>query len=133
MLEARAHSGAVRQVRYPVKWGVIPSPYLPSPGVAYTASKHALRGITLNTAASYGSKGIRCNIIMPGAMNTNIGDSFKAGIHQEGFENMQKSRAVYSPMVDTNGIGKTVTYLISDFAEAINGACITADGGWSAF
>ncbi|KAK2760868.1 hypothetical protein FQN54_002108 [Arachnomyces sp. PD_36] len=102
-------------------------------GVAYTASKHALKGITLNTAAMYGSKGIRCNIIMPGGMHTNIADCFKSGVHEEGFATMKKSMHVHAPMVDTKNLGKTVTYLMSDYSDTINGACITADGGWAAF
>lgn len=70
---------------------------------------------------------------MPGAMETNIADCLKSGVHPEGYSNMQKTREVHSPMVDTKNLGKTVAYLISDYAEGINGACITADGGWSAF
>jgi enoyl-[acyl-carrier-protein] reductase (NADH) len=70
---------------------------------------------------------------MPGGMDTNISDGYKSGVHEEGFSNMMKTREVYTPMVDTKNLGKTVTYLISDYAEAINGACIAADGGWSAF
>lgn len=70
---------------------------------------------------------------MPGGMVTNISDCLKSGVHHEGYANMQKTREVHSPMVDTKNLGKTVAYLISDNSDAINGACITADGGWSAF
>ena len=35
-------------------------------GVAYTASKHALLGISRNTAWQYAKEGIRCNVILPG-------------------------------------------------------------------
>ena len=42
-------------------------------GAAYTVSKHALIGLTRNTAAFYGTKGIRCNAMVLGAVNTNIG------------------------------------------------------------
>jgi len=41
-------------------------------GAAYTASKHALIGLTKNTGYMYGKSGIRCVAIAPGAMNTNI-------------------------------------------------------------
>ena len=41
-------------------------------GVAYTAAKHALVGLTRNTAWMYAAKGIRCNAICPGATKTNI-------------------------------------------------------------
>ena len=35
-------------------------------GVAYTASKHALVGVTKNTAWLYKDDGVRCNAICPG-------------------------------------------------------------------
>ena len=41
-------------------------------GVAYTASKHALVGLTRNTAWRYVLDGIRCNAIAAGAVATNI-------------------------------------------------------------
>lgn len=54
-------------------------------GVAYTASKHALIGLTKNTAAFYRLKGIRCNAIQCGAMRTNIGQTAMAnGYCEEG-------------------------------------------------
>lgn len=36
------------------------------PGAAYTASKHGLIGLTKNTAAFYGKKGVRCVAVLPG-------------------------------------------------------------------
>src|SRR3712207_7406471 len=44
-------------------------------GAAYTASKHALVGLTRNTAWMYAKRGIRCNAICPGATITNIGET----------------------------------------------------------
>jgi len=44
-------------------------------GAAYTASKHALVGLTRSTAWMYAKKGIRCNAICPGGTATNIGET----------------------------------------------------------
>lgn len=41
-------------------------------GVAYTASKHAVIGLTTSTAAFCRSQGIRCNAVAPGGVHTNI-------------------------------------------------------------
>lgn len=41
-------------------------------GAAYTAAKHALLGLTRNTAWSYRDQGIRCNAILPGGVATNV-------------------------------------------------------------
>src|ERR1700677_3526879 len=49
-----------------------------SAGAAYTASKHALLGLTRNTAWRYAKEGIRCNAICPGAVKTNIEESMPA-------------------------------------------------------
>lgn len=39
-------------------------------GAAYTASKHALIGLTKNTGYMYAKKNIRCNAICPGGVET---------------------------------------------------------------
>lgn len=41
-------------------------------GVAYTAYKHAVGGLTKNTASMYENDGIRVNAIAPGGIKTNI-------------------------------------------------------------
>jgi NAD(P)-dependent dehydrogenase (short-subunit alcohol dehydrogenase family) len=41
-------------------------------GAAYTASKHAVAGFTKNTGFMYAQKGIRCNSIASGSVETNI-------------------------------------------------------------
>jgi NAD(P)-dependent dehydrogenase (short-subunit alcohol dehydrogenase family) len=46
-------------------------------GAAYGASKHSVIGLTKNTGFMYTEKGIRCNAIAPGAVETNIGSSIK--------------------------------------------------------
>ena len=44
-------------------------------GAAYTASKHAVAGLTANTGYMYAQSGIRCNGIAPGGVMTNIQSS----------------------------------------------------------
>jgi NAD(P)-dependent dehydrogenase (short-subunit alcohol dehydrogenase family) len=44
-------------------------------GASYTASKHAVVGLTKNVGFQYAKLGIRCNAIAPGAVNTNIGST----------------------------------------------------------
>ena len=47
-------------------------------GAAYTASKHAVIGLTKNVGFQYAKSGIRCNAIAPGAVQTNIGSTIAA-------------------------------------------------------
>lgn len=75
-------------------------------GVAYTVSKHGLIGLTKNTAAFYASKGIRCNAIAAGAMQTNIAKEFmQGGLNMEGYMVMKKTcksppREIRSTLMD---------------------------------
>ncbi|MGP1679520.1 MAG: SDR family oxidoreductase [Burkholderiales bacterium] len=41
-------------------------------GVAYTASKHGMNGLSLSVAAEEGDHGIRCTSLMPGLVNTDL-------------------------------------------------------------
>ncbi|KAJ5235700.1 uncharacterized protein N7469_004868 [Penicillium citrinum] len=102
-------------------------------GAAYTASKHGLVGLTKNTAAFYGDKGIKCNALMMGGMNTNIADVFQNGVNMDG---MQKFKSVFeavnAPMCDVNEVAGFCTSLTyGKGASIINGACIAVDNGWS--
>ncbi|EON68401.1 hypothetical protein W97_07725 [Coniosporium apollinis CBS 100218] len=102
-------------------------------GAAYTASKHGLVGITRNTAAAYAKQGIRCNIVLPGTMETNIAHSMPACPNESLVKVTQSMLAVHPNFVQVDHVAKTVVHLASDSAEAINGAIITADGGFTAF
>ncbi|KAK5171752.1 uncharacterized protein LTR77_003388 [Saxophila tyrrhenica] len=103
-------------------------------GAAYTVSKHGLLGLTKNTAVFYGPKGIRCNAIMAGAMETNISKSFQqTGINMEGYGLMRQTFPEETFVsVEVEKVAKLVTYLCSDSGSIVNGACWTADGGVTA-
>ncbi|CAG7959862.1 unnamed protein product [Penicillium olsonii] len=102
-------------------------------GAAYTASKHGLVGLTKNTAAYYGNMGIKCNALMMGAMETNIGDAFGAGFNAPGMEKMKTVlEAIQAPYVDINEVaGFCVNMTYGRGAGQINGATIAIDNGWT--
>src|SRR5882762_309059 len=54
-------------------------------GPSYTAAKHGLIGLTLSIAVGFARKGIRCNAINPGAVNTEISAHSGGDYHPEGF------------------------------------------------
>ncbi|KAI5370847.1 putative short-chain dehydrogenase/reductase SDR, NAD(P)-binding domain superfamily [Septoria linicola] len=103
-------------------------------GAAYTASKAGLIGLTKNTAAFYRLKGIRCNAIAAGAMQTNIGNSLANGdFNMDGMMVMKKTFGDWEGgYADLNKMAKLVAFLSSEDAEMINGALVTADGGITA-
>jgi NAD(P)-dependent dehydrogenase (short-subunit alcohol dehydrogenase family) len=100
-------------------------------GAAYTASKHALIGLTKNTGFMYAQKGIRCNAIAPGGVNTHIADSLIPDAL--GYERCIAGASLMPRMGEPEEIAQLAAHLCSDEASFINGAVITADGGWTAY
>jgi NAD(P)-dependent dehydrogenase (short-subunit alcohol dehydrogenase family) len=100
-------------------------------GAAYTSSKHALIGLTKNIGYMYSSKGIRCNGIAPGGVNTNIMDGVKP--NNAGLEIISKGMASNPRMGEPFEIAELALFLASDKSSNINGAVIIADGGWTAY
>lgn len=98
-------------------------------GVAYAASKHAVVGVTENTAAVYRADGIRCNAVAPGAVKTNI----------EAPMNSQLAATRLGPtmqgtipgMGEPEQLAAAICFLASDEAGFISGVNLPVDGGWS--
>lgn len=100
-------------------------------GATYTASKHAVVGFTKNTGFMYADKGIRCNAIAPGAVETNIGSTMK-NINEFGISRTRLAQGVIPRIGKPEEIAKVALFLASDESSFINGTVITADGGWTA-
>lgn len=101
-------------------------------GAAYTASKHALIGLTKHTAAFYGSKGIRCNAMALGAVETNIGYGLDKP-SEAGVEVLQKSMSSMPAPAKPRDIANLALFLVSDESSYLNGSVVTADGGWTSY
>jgi NAD(P)-dependent dehydrogenase (short-subunit alcohol dehydrogenase family) len=100
-------------------------------GTAYTASKHGVIGLTRSIAYLYAEDGIRCNAICPGGVETNIGRTATPSV-QWAYQRLEKSFAKAVRMAQPDEIAALVSWLSSDEASNVNGAVITADGGWMA-
>lgn len=101
-------------------------------GAAYTASKHAVMGLTKNTGYMYATKGIRCNAIAPGGVETNIGDSI-GQINEFGMGRIQGGMANNPRSAKAEEIATIALFLASDDSSFVNGTIITADSGWTAY
>jgi len=98
-------------------------------GVAYTASKHAVVGLTKSTALLHAADGIRTNAVAPGAVHTNIEAPMNSQIFGERMgKYMQNIPRIASPEEVAAGI----VFLASDEASNFNGVVLPCDGGWSA-
>ncbi len=101
-------------------------------GAAYTASKHAVIGLTRNSAYMYQQEGIRTNAITPGGIKTNIAESM-TGIDEFGMQRQSVGMPTSPAPGDAEDIAQAALFLASDKAKYINGAILPVDGGWTAY
>ncbi|MFM7071670.1 MAG: SDR family NAD(P)-dependent oxidoreductase [Planctomycetota bacterium] len=99
-------------------------------GAAYTASKHALNGLTKSIAAFYKGQGIHANAVAPGAVHTNIEAPFKSEF-AAGVLGPWLQVGVFK-QASADEAASTITYLLSAEASNVNGAILPCDAGWSA-
>ena len=98
-------------------------------GVAYTASKHAVVGLTRSTAFMYGPSGLRVNAVAPGATITNIEATFASEL---GAQRVRQAMAILPDAAEAEALAASITFLLSDDGVNINGVVLASDGGWSA-
>lgn len=103
-------------------------------GPSYSAAKHGVIGLTLSLAVGLISKGIRCNAINPGGINTNIGGNSGGDYHPEGMKMLLDITGKFptNKYGDTEDIAKAALFLCSDDSKHINGAVLAVDNGMSA-
>ncbi len=100
-------------------------------GTAYTASKHALVGLTRSIAFTHVEDGIRCNAICPGGVSTGIADRDDPrdpfGAHRYRLAHATKPRHG-----EPDEVAAVAAFLASDRASFVNGAIVPVDAGWTA-
>ena len=102
-------------------------------GAVYTASKHALVGLTKNTGYMYAKKNIRCNAICPGAIETDIGSGeYMKHVNQDGMNTIMANIGGNPRSGSPSEIAEIAVFLASDESSLINGQCLAADAGWTA-
>ena len=99
---------------------------------AYGASKAAVIGITKSVALDFVGKGVRCNAICPGTVDT---PSLQQRLRDTG--DYEKARAEFNARQPMGRLGKAeeiaalALYLASDESSFTTGAIHLIDGGWS--
>lgn len=99
-------------------------------GVAYTASKHAVVGMTKNSAVMYGPRGLRFNAVAPGATITNIVANWGSQLAAERLGPLMQANIPVPATAEQ--LAASITFLLSDDGTNVNGAILASDGGWSA-
>jgi 3-hydroxybutyrate dehydrogenase/3-oxoacyl-[acyl-carrier protein] reductase len=103
----------------------------------YITNKHAINGLTKAVAYEYGTKGITCNAICPGAIETDtmkeLGPQAAAGAgitYQQFLDNYAQESAL-KRLNTVEEVAAMATLLASEVGGGVTGALINVDGGTS--
>jgi len=99
--------------------------------VAYNASKGGVNSLTQAVASQYADKGIRCNAILPGLMNTPMIAPLSSAYSQGDFDKMIAMRDRLCPtgkMGTAWDVANAALFLASDEASYVNGHLLVVDG-----
>lgn len=97
----------------------------------YSASKHAVVGLTRSAAVEYGGKGIRINAVNPYMIKTPMVERSSEALPPEftqSFVNATPAKRFGEP----EEVTAAVLWLASDAASYINGVTLAVDGGYTA-
>ncbi|GLJ12654.1 hypothetical protein SUGI_0195320 [Cryptomeria japonica] len=102
----------------------------------YTASKHAVIGLTKQGAAEMGRYGIRVNCVSPAALATDITLRFFGKSSWEEFctkaeweASLKKIANLKSHILETQDIAEAALYLASEESKFVSGHNLVVDGG----
>jgi NAD(P)-dependent dehydrogenase (short-subunit alcohol dehydrogenase family) len=103
--------------------------------VAYTASKHAVVGMTKLAAVELAGNGIRVNAVCPAPTATEMVFSMERSISPESPDAVRKGMTRMIPMgryADPVEIAQLIVFLASDASSFMTGTAIPIDGGLKA-
>lgn len=101
-------------------------------GVAYTASKHAVAGLTKATAKEVAAHGITANAVCPGVTATEMNDrrlDYDAARLGKSLEELEAAASPLGRRLLPEEIAPLAVFLASHAAAGINGQCINVCGG----
>ncbi len=90
----------------------------------YAASKAAIIGFSKSIALELGSRNIRCNVIAPGFIKTEMTDKLSDELIQSWNENIPLKRSG-----ESEDVANLCLFLASDLSNYITGQVINIDGG----
>jgi 2-keto-3-deoxy-L-fuconate dehydrogenase len=113
-----------------VNIGSVASTHALPESAAYVASKAGVLGLTRSLAVDFGRRGVRCNAVLPGSVETQFFASYVERNPERGRELMSKNFAGRFGV--PGDIAAAVIYLMSSESSFVNGTSIAVDGGRTA-
>jgi len=95
-------------------------------GAHYCASKAALGNLTASVARALGDRGVRCNGVAPGYINSGMRNATSPEVEETVVRQLPLGRPGTSLEV-----ANVVEFLVSPAASYLTGEIIDVDGGWS--
>jgi NAD(P)-dependent dehydrogenase (short-subunit alcohol dehydrogenase family) len=96
---------------------------------AYTASKHALAGLTKAAAVDYAAQNIRVNMVAPGAVDTLM--TRQGALATEQGRKLIESIVPMRRVAEPGEIAEAVLWLSSPRSSYVTGAIFPVDGGYT--
>lgn len=97
----------------------------------YSSSKWALEGLSRSAAYIYSDWNIRCNVVQPGFIETDLTAPMTSNpVMKKMQEGVMKNTVLLRRTGKADEIGYTVLFLASDESSYITGTDIVVDGGW---
>jgi len=90
----------------------------------YAASKAGIIGFSKSIALELGSRNIRCNVVAPGFIETDMTDSLSEDVLEKWKESIPLKRSG-----KPNDVGNACVFLASDLSSYITGQVLQVDGG----
>jgi NAD(P)-dependent dehydrogenase (short-subunit alcohol dehydrogenase family) len=101
------------------------------PGLSvYSATKHAVIGLTRSAARDYGPHGLRINALAPGTTYTPMIAAWKQ--RDPAIEERLNAATPLGRWAQPTEIATAASWLLSDRASYVNGAVVVVDGGMTA-
>jgi 2-keto-3-deoxy-L-fuconate dehydrogenase len=98
----------------------------------YGTTKAAVIGLTKSVAADFVARGVRCNAVCPGTIDTpSLRQRIQAFDDPEAARRAFLARQPMGRLGSAHEVAMAVVYLLADESAFVTGATQVVDGGWS--
>jgi NAD(P)-dependent dehydrogenase (short-subunit alcohol dehydrogenase family) len=94
---------------------------------AYTASKGAIPALARSIAQHYGPRGVRANVVLPGATTTGM---TRGAFAVDEYREAALRHTPIGRLGEPEDIARGILYLACDESAFVTGATLAIDGGW---